>query len=189
MLYKAHSSSHLVLMPYDFDPCSWFPLRSARWVETVRFLGDNGAAARDAPQSAPQSLAGKYVVRPQSPPPCVTIPKPSHMPGLQNHRMLGVGRDLWGSSRPTLLLRAGCTGPCPGGSWISPEKETNTRPLGRRLRSCTSSAPKWSAQDQLDGFRRQEERGLLCLLFSGLRSESTGTESISGFMAFEHFWL
>ena len=43
--------------------------------------------------------------------------------------MFGVGRDLCGSSSPTPLpkqghLQAGCTGPCPGGSWISPEKET-----------------------------------------------------------------
>jgi len=38
----------------------------------------------------------------------------------QNQRMVAVGRDLCGSSSPTLLLKAGsptvgCTGPCPGG--------------------------------------------------------------------------
>jgi len=47
----------------------------------------------------------------------------------QNQRMLGVGRDLCGwvisSNRPDEAgsPRAGCTGPPPGGSWISPEKE------------------------------------------------------------------
>ena len=47
----------------------------------------------------------------------------------QKHRIIGVGRDLCGSSGPTPLpTRAGCTGPCPGGSWISPEKE-NPQPL------------------------------------------------------------
>ena len=40
--------------------------------------------------------------------------------------MFGVGKDLCGSSSPTSpaeagLLRASCTGPCPGGSWISPQ--------------------------------------------------------------------
>ena len=39
----------------------------------------------------------------------------------QNHRIVGVGRDLCGSSSPTLLPKQGhlqqaCTGPCPGGS-------------------------------------------------------------------------
>ena len=48
---------------------------------------------------------------------------------LQNHRMLGVARDLCGLSSPTPPAkagtpRAGCRGPCPDGSWISPEKET-----------------------------------------------------------------
>ena len=58
----------------------------------------------------------------------------------QNHRMLGVGRPLWGSPSPTPLLkqspRAGCTGPCPARSWISPEKE-NPQPLW----ATCSSAP------------------------------------------------
>jgi len=35
--------------------------------------------------------------------------------------------------------RVGCTGPCPGGSWISPEKE-NPQPLW----AACSSAPKWN---------------------------------------------
>ena len=43
--------------------------------------------------------------------------------------MVGVGRDLCGSSSPTLLPKqVGCRGPCPGGSWISPEKETPQPP-------------------------------------------------------------
>ena len=51
----------------------------------------------------------------------------------QNHRIVGVGRDLCGSSSPTTPAEAGsptagCTGPCPGGSWISPEKETPQPP-------------------------------------------------------------
>ena len=42
----------------------------------------------------------------------------------QNHRMVGVGRDLSGSSGTTPRVEAGsptagCTGPCPGGSGIS----------------------------------------------------------------------
>jgi len=45
----------------------------------------------------------------------------------QNHRMIGVGRDLCGSFSPTAPAEAvsptvGCTGPCPGGSCTSPEK-------------------------------------------------------------------
>lgn len=36
----------------------------------MRFLGNNGTAARDAPQNAPQSLAGKYIVRSKSSPLC-----------------------------------------------------------------------------------------------------------------------
>ena len=52
----------------------------------------------------------------------------------QNHRTVGAGRDLQRSLSPTpcqiRLPTAGCTGRCPGGSWISPEKETPQPPLG-----------------------------------------------------------
>ena len=46
----------------------------------------------------------------------------------RNHRMFGVGRDLQGSSSPTPPAKAGsptagCTGPRPDRSWVSPEKE------------------------------------------------------------------
>lgn len=58
-------------------------LCSANWVGNVRFLGNDSTAARDAPQNALQSLAGKYVVRPQSPPPHVIISKSSHMLGFK----------------------------------------------------------------------------------------------------------
>ena len=44
----------------------------------------------------------------------------------QNPSTAGAGRGLWGSPSPTPAEagspRAGCTGPCPGGAWISPEK-------------------------------------------------------------------
>ena len=60
---------------------------------------------------------------------------------LRNRRMVEVGRDPWGSSSPTSPAeagspRAGYTGPCPGGSWISPQKET-PQPLW----AACSSAP------------------------------------------------
>ena len=46
----------------------------------------------------------------------------------QNHRMLGLGEPSGDHpAQPPAEAgspRAGCTGPCPGGSWISPEKET-----------------------------------------------------------------
>ena len=47
----------------------------------------------------------------------------------QNYRKVRVGRDLCGSSSPNPPAeagspRAGCTGPRPGGCWISPEKVT-----------------------------------------------------------------
>ena len=59
----------------------------------------------------------------------------------QNHRIVGVGRDLCGSSSPIPPAEAGsptagCTGPCPGGSGISPEKETPQPPW-----AACSSAP------------------------------------------------
>jgi len=42
--------------------------------------------------------------------------------------MFGVGRDLCGSPSPTPAEagspRAGCAGPCPGRSCVSPERET-----------------------------------------------------------------
>jgi len=46
----------------------------------------------------------------------------------QNHRMVGVGRDLCGviQSNPPAEAgspRAGCTGPCPHGSWIWSKRE------------------------------------------------------------------
>ena len=50
----------------------------------------------------------------------------------QNPSMFGVGRDLCGHpAQPPAEAgspRAGCTGPCPGGSGISPEKETPQPP-------------------------------------------------------------
>ena len=54
-------------------------------------------------------------------------------PISQNHRMVGVGRDLCGSSSPNPPAEAGsptagCIGPCPGRSSISPEKETPQPP-------------------------------------------------------------
>jgi len=59
----------------------------------------------------------------------------------QNHRMVGVGRVLCGSSSPTLLPTAGCRRPCSGGPWISPEKETPQPPWA----ACSSapSKPAW----------------------------------------------
>jgi len=60
----------------------------------------------------------------------------------QNHRVVGVGRDLCGSSSPTLLpkhLQAGCTGPCPGGAGISPEKETPHPPWAAWARAPAPS--------------------------------------------------
>ena len=68
-------------------------------------------------------------------------PISEHITESQNHRMVGVGRDLCGLSSPTLpveagSLRAGCTGPPPGGFWISPEKE-KSQPLW----ATCSSAP------------------------------------------------
>jgi len=59
----------------------------------------------------------------------------------QNHRMVGVGKGpLWViQSNPPAEAgspTAGCTGPCPGGSWISPERETPQRPW-----AACSSAP------------------------------------------------
>ena len=55
--------------------------------------------------------------------------KPMQVKCHRIHRMVGVGRDLWASPNPTPPAkagspRAGCTGPHPGGFWISPEKET-----------------------------------------------------------------
>ena len=47
--------------------------------------------------------------------------------------MVGVGRDLCGSPR------AGCTGPCPGRSWISPEKETPQPPWAACSRAPSPS--------------------------------------------------
>ena len=73
----------------------------------------------------------------------------------QNHRMVGVGRDLCGSPNPTLLPKQGhpeqAAQPCPGGSWISPEKETPPPPWaawarapspseGRSSSSCSAGA-------------------------------------------------
>ena len=50
----------------------------------------------------------------------------------QNHRIVGAGRDLQRPLSPaplqSRLPTAGCTGRCPGGSWISPEKETPQPP-------------------------------------------------------------
>ena len=63
----------------------------------------------------------------------------------QNHRMVGVGRDLCGSSSPTPAKAGtpttGCTGPCPGGFWISPEKETPQPPWAACSRAPSPS--KW----------------------------------------------
>ena len=61
-----------------------------------------------------------------------------------NHRMFGVGRDLCGSSSPALLLKQGhlqqaAQGPCPGGSWISPEKETPQPPWAACSRAPSPS--------------------------------------------------
>ena len=58
----------------------------------------------------------------------------------QNQRMVGVGRDLCGSSSPTPPVKAGsptagCTGPCPDRSWISLEKETPQPPWA----ACSSA--------------------------------------------------
>ena len=52
------------------------------------------------------------------------------------YRMFGVGRDLCGSPR------AGCTGPCPGGSGISPEKETPQPPSAAWARAPSPSRGK-----------------------------------------------
>jgi len=57
----------------------------------------------------------------------------SYTTWTHTHWMVGVGRDLCGSSSPTPPAEAGsptagCTGPCPGRSWISPEKETPQPP-------------------------------------------------------------
>jgi len=59
----------------------------------------------------------------------------------QNHRMVGVGKGpLWVTqSNPPAEAgspTAGCRGPCPGGSGISPEKETPPAPW-----AACSSAP------------------------------------------------
>ena len=69
-------------------------------------------------------------------------------PKSQNHRMFRVGRDLWGSPSPTPCPtpcpeagspRAGCTGPHPGRSWISPEKETPQPPWAAWARALSPS--------------------------------------------------
>ena len=61
----------------------------------------------------------------------------------QNHRIVGVGRDLNRSSRPTHLQSrpptAGYTGSCPGRSWISPEKENPQHPRAACSRALSSS--------------------------------------------------
>ena len=61
----------------------------------------------------------------------------------QNHRMVGVGRDLWGHPvQPPAEAgspRAGCTGPCPGGSGISPEKENPQPPWATCSRAPSPS--------------------------------------------------
>ena len=58
----------------------------------------------------------------------------------QNHRIVGVGRDLQRLPSPTpcqsRLPTAGCTGGCPDGSWISPEKGAPQIPW-----AACSSAP------------------------------------------------
>jgi len=57
----------------------------------------------------------------------------------QNHRTVGVGRDLQRSSSPIPLQSwpstVGCTGRHPGGSWISPEKENPQPPWA----ACSSA--------------------------------------------------
>jgi len=51
------------------------------------------------------------------------VPETENSPWSQNHRIVGAGRHLWRSSSPPPAKagspRAGCTGPCPGGSLIS----------------------------------------------------------------------
>ena len=72
----------------------------------------------------------------------------------QNHRTLGVGRDLCGPSSPIPCKagspRAGCTGPCPGGSSISPEKET-PQPLWATCSSAPSPSEGRSSSSCSDG--------------------------------------
>ena len=73
----------------------------------------------------------------------------------QNHRIVGLGRDLCGSSSPTPLpkqghLTAGCTGPCPGRSWISPEKKT-PQPLWAAWSSALSPSEGRSSFSCSDG--------------------------------------
>ena len=62
----------------------------------------------------------------------------------RNHRTVGVGRDLWGSPR------AGCTGPRPGGSWISPEKEIPQPPWAACARAPSPSEGR-SSSSSSDG--------------------------------------
>ena len=64
----------------------------------------------------------------------------------QNHRMVGVGRDLCGSPR------AGCTAPRPGGSGISPEKETPQPPWAARARAPSFSQGRSSSSLPLCAF-------------------------------------
>jgi len=59
--------------------------------------------------------------------------------GVQNHRIVGVRRDLQRSLSPTPLQSrpptAGCTGRHPGGSWTSPEEENPQPPWA----ACSSA--------------------------------------------------
>ena len=69
--------------------------------------------------------------------------------------MVGVGRDLCGSSSPTPPAKAGspregCTGPCPGRSWISPEKE-NPQPPWAACSSAPSPSEGRSSSSCSDG--------------------------------------
>lgn len=53
-------------------------------------------------------------------------PNTTHKLGAvsQNHRMVGIGRDLWRSSSTLPSPRSGDTGMCPGGIWKSIEENS-----------------------------------------------------------------
>lgn len=59
----------------------------------------------------------------------------------ENHGIIGLGRELWRSSSPTLLLKqvptTGWAGKHPGGLWIPPEEEI-LPPLGTLFQGCVT---------------------------------------------------
>jgi len=109
----------------------------------------------------------------------------------ENPRMVGVGRDLCGSPSATPLTeagspRAGCTGPCPGGAGISPEKDTPQPPWAPWARAPSPSEGRSSSScsDRMNSHFlhsvNQRGVGLLvttyaCLSLKGLRKAGSDT--------------